>query len=149
MNQEQIKSIVDEVVEGLLEGGPGSGRYPAGSEKNPDSKDAGKKKELTPGEHRAYSSSRDAYSASSRADSGSRERAGDNHRHAAKLHREAAEEHKRVDPTAGMTVNGVKKEPYWKQHEERAKEHERTSVERDKEKKERDKAIDAFMKKKG
>jgi len=35
MNQEQIKSIVDEVVEGLLEGGPGSGRYPAGSGKNP------------------------------------------------------------------------------------------------------------------
>ena len=38
MNKEQLVKIVDEVAEGLLEGGPGSGRYPEGSGKNPDSK---------------------------------------------------------------------------------------------------------------
>jgi len=37
MEREQVVKIVDEVVEGLLEGGPGSGRYPAGSGKNPNS----------------------------------------------------------------------------------------------------------------
>lgn len=39
MNKEQIRKIVDEVVEGLMEGGPGSGRYPAGSGKNPRSEE--------------------------------------------------------------------------------------------------------------
>ena len=38
MEREQVVKIVDEVVEGLLEGGPGSGRYPDGSGKNPDAK---------------------------------------------------------------------------------------------------------------
>lgn len=37
MNKEQIVKMVDEVVEGLMEGGPGSGRYPEGSGKHPDS----------------------------------------------------------------------------------------------------------------
>lgn len=36
MDRDQIVKIVDEVVEGLLEGGPGSGRYPEGSGKHPD-----------------------------------------------------------------------------------------------------------------
>jgi hypothetical protein len=35
MNKEQIRKIVDEVVEVLMEGGPGSGRYPEGSGKHP------------------------------------------------------------------------------------------------------------------
>ena len=40
MKKEQLVKIVDEVAEGLLEGGPGSGRYPAGSGKNPESERA-------------------------------------------------------------------------------------------------------------
>ena len=36
MEREQVVKIVDEVVEGLLEGGPGSGRYPEGSGKHPN-----------------------------------------------------------------------------------------------------------------
>jgi hypothetical protein len=36
MERDQIVKMVDEVVEGLMEGGPGSGRYPAGSGKHPD-----------------------------------------------------------------------------------------------------------------
>lgn len=36
MDRDQIVKMVDEVVEGLLEGGPGSGRYPEGSGKHPD-----------------------------------------------------------------------------------------------------------------
>jgi len=32
----KIQAIVDEVAESILEGGPGSGRYPEGSGKNPD-----------------------------------------------------------------------------------------------------------------
>lgn len=39
MNKEQVRKIVDEVVESLLEGGPGSGRYPPGSGKNPTPED--------------------------------------------------------------------------------------------------------------
>jgi len=37
INEAEIKAIVDEVAESLLEGGPGSGRYPAGSGKDPRS----------------------------------------------------------------------------------------------------------------
>ena len=33
MEREQLVKIVDEVAEGLMEGGPGSGRYPEGSGK--------------------------------------------------------------------------------------------------------------------
>ena len=39
MERNQVVQLVDEVVEGLLEGGPGSGRYPAGSGKDPTPKD--------------------------------------------------------------------------------------------------------------
>lgn len=48
MDREQVKRLVDEVVESLLEGGPGSGRYPAGSGKNPtlDDNVGGGKKEF-------------------------------------------------------------------------------------------------------
>ena len=35
MEREQLVKIVDEVAEGLMEGGPGSGRYPEGSGKHP------------------------------------------------------------------------------------------------------------------
>jgi hypothetical protein len=41
MDRDQIVKMVDEATEALLEGGPGSGRYPAGSGKHPDS-DGGK-----------------------------------------------------------------------------------------------------------
>jgi hypothetical protein len=36
MEREQLVKIVDEVAEGLMEGGPGSGRYPEGSGKHPN-----------------------------------------------------------------------------------------------------------------
>jgi hypothetical protein len=39
MDRDQIVKMVDEVVEGLMEGGPGSGRYPEGSGKHPDADD--------------------------------------------------------------------------------------------------------------
>ena len=41
MNRDQIKQIVEETVEKLLEGGPGSGRYPRGSGKDPDADEEG------------------------------------------------------------------------------------------------------------
>ena len=39
MDKEQVRQIVNEAVELFLEGGPGSGRYPAGSGKNPTPED--------------------------------------------------------------------------------------------------------------
>lgn len=39
MNLEQVRRLVDEVMESLLEGGPGSGRYPAGSGEHPTPED--------------------------------------------------------------------------------------------------------------
>jgi hypothetical protein len=39
MDKQEIVKLVDEVVEGLMEGGPGSGRYPEGSGKHPDAED--------------------------------------------------------------------------------------------------------------
>lgn len=39
MDKEQVQQIVNEAVELFLEGGPGSGRYPAGSGKNPTLED--------------------------------------------------------------------------------------------------------------
>jgi len=39
MDKEQVRQTVNEAVELFLEGGPGSGRYPAGSGKNPTPED--------------------------------------------------------------------------------------------------------------
>jgi len=68
MNKEQLVKIVDEVAEGLLEGGPGSGRYPAGSGKNPTTDDNVGDKKMEPTIGGSTPAEREAHSKNAGAD---------------------------------------------------------------------------------
>jgi len=102
MEREQVVKIVDEVAEGLMEGGPGSGRYPEGSGKNPDSKEKGdklvkydpndKKQFITSDDYKGNSKSADNYSKLA------------NKMNTKEAHKEAAHAHGRAMYSAKMNM---------------------------------------------